>query len=195
MISSTKIEHVAIDDVRPNPENPRKISEAKIKELMQSIKELPELLEQRPLVVDRYTGFLLGGNQRWVACKRLGYETVPVIYSDKLNDEQKRQFVIKDNMDSGEWDEEKLQREFTDFPLMNWNILEGYIDPEEREVDKAETEQQKVTFDNGDARQIMIYLDNEVFKETTKKIEEIKQKNFIDTNGGVLLYLLANQKK
>lgn len=195
MISSTKIEYVDIEDVKPNPNNPRKISEAKIKDLMRSIKELPELLDQRPLVVDRFTGFLLGGNQRWIACKRLGYEKVPVIYSDKLNDDQKKQFVIKDNMESGEWDEEKLRSDFKDFPLMSWDILEEDQNVESRDIDKADLEKDKDIFENGDTRQIMIYLDTEVFKEATKKIEEIKEKNFIDTNGGVLLYLLANQKK
>ena len=57
--AAVKVVWVEITEVKPNPENPRKISEAKIKELMQSMQDLPEMFEYRFLVVDRYTGYLL----------------------------------------------------------------------------------------------------------------------------------------
>lgn len=187
-----KMEWVEIDKVRPNPENPRTIKERSIKKLMQSIEDLPEHLENRFIVVDRFTGFILGGNQRWVAMKRLGHERIPVVYSDLLSDEEKKEFVIKDNMDSGQWDADELNRSFTDFPLVEWDILQGK--EEKREKDTSEVADKKETYDNNEMKQISIFLDGTAHKEVTKKLEELKDKNFIDTNGGVLLLLLENIK-
>jgi ParB-like chromosome segregation protein Spo0J len=106
-----KIQVVDIQSVKENSENPRIIKDDKFKKLVKSIKEFPEMLEIRPIVVDE-SGVVLGGNMRLKACKEAGLKEIPIIKASQLTEEQKREFVLKDNQSYGEWDT-KL--------LANWN--------------------------------------------------------------------------
>lgn len=106
-----KIQVVDIQSVKENSENPRIIKDDKFKKLVKSIKEFPEMLEIRPIVVDE-SGIVLGGNMRLKACKEAGLKEIPIIKASQLTEEQKREFVLKDNQSYGEWDT-KL--------LANWN--------------------------------------------------------------------------
>ena len=69
-----------IEELRLNPDNPRFIKEDKYKKLLASIREFPEMLDLRPIVVDS-EGMVLGGNMRLRACKEAGLKEVPVILS------------------------------------------------------------------------------------------------------------------
>lgn len=190
--ASVKIHWVPINDVLPNPANPRKISEAKVDELMQSIQDLPEMMEYRFLVVDRYTGYLLGGNQRWTAAKRLGYDTIPVAYSDEMTEEQKKEFIVRDNIEAGQWDEEKLNFEFKDFPLVNWGIMSGTVNPDSgsRDEDKSRVADAKVIYDNAEIKQVVVYFDAATHAKITAQLEQIKELNYFGDNAEVLLFLI-----
>lgn len=96
-----------ISDIKPNPKNPRTIKNDKFKKLVQSIKDFPEMLDKRPIVVDENM-IVLGGNMRLKACKEAGLKDVPVIIAEGWTEEQKKQFIIKDNIGFGEWDFEAL---------------------------------------------------------------------------------------
>lgn len=98
---------VAIDDIKPNPNNPRTITPEKRKKLIQSIKDFPQMLDIRPIVVDNDMT-ILRGNMRWEACKAAGFEEVPILKAEELTEEQKREFILKDNNGFGEWDYERL---------------------------------------------------------------------------------------
>jgi hypothetical protein len=102
-----KIENLKIDEIKPSPENPRFIRDDKFKKLVKSIKEFPEMLNIRPIVIDE-SGFILGGNMRLKACKEAGLKEVPTIKANQLTEEQKREFVLKDNQSYGEWDTKLL---------------------------------------------------------------------------------------
>ena len=102
-----KIEKVKIDDIKSNPNNPRVIKDDKYKKLVKSIKEFPEMLEIRPIVVDE-DGIVLGGNMRLKACKEAGLKEVPIIKVNELTEEQKKEFILKDNQSFGEWDTKLL---------------------------------------------------------------------------------------
>lgn len=110
-----------INQIKENPNNPRKIEKDKLDKLVKSIKEFPEMLEKRPLVVDQnYT--VIGGNMRLRALQILGIKEVPVIIADDWTDEQKRQFLIKDNLSFGEWDLDILNQDFDLGELTEWGM-------------------------------------------------------------------------
>ena len=98
-----KIEKLEISKIKPNPENPRIISQAKLDQLVKSLKEFPEMLELRPLVINK-NNIVLGGNQRLKALEALGIKTVSVVRAENLTEAQQKEFIIKDNLSFGEWD-------------------------------------------------------------------------------------------
>lgn len=110
--------------IRPNPDNPRTISERDFEKLKKSIKEFPKMMELRPIVIDE-DGVILGGNMRYEAMKALGFETVPASWvktAKELTEAQKREFVIKDNSGFGDWDWEAIANEWDDLPLSDWGL-------------------------------------------------------------------------
>ena len=98
-----KIERVKIGAINLNPDNPRTIHKDKFHKLVKSIREFPEMLEIRPIVVDK-DNIILGGNMRYQACQEVGLEEVYILRADELTDKQKREFIIKDNVGFGSWD-------------------------------------------------------------------------------------------
>ena len=100
------IEQVSIKDIVPNPENPRIIRDENFKKLVRSIREFPQMLDIRPIVVNENM-VTLGGNMRLKACIEAGLKKVPVI-KVSLTEEQQKEFIIKDNLGYGEWDWEML---------------------------------------------------------------------------------------
>ena len=102
------IEHLNIDQIKLNPKNPRTIKDNNFKKLIKSIKEFPEMLEVRPIVVDDDM-VVLGGNMRLKACKEAGLKQVPIIKFTQLTEEKKKEFIVKDNASYGEWDYDILK--------------------------------------------------------------------------------------
>ena len=128
-MSETK--KVSIDKLKPNPDNPRIIKDDKFKKLVQSIKDFPEMLKLRPIVVDKDM-VVLGGNMRLRALKDAEVKEVEVIIADNLTDDQKREFIIKDNVGFGEWDWETLANEWDADQLGEWGLdLPVHAEPED----------------------------------------------------------------
>ena len=120
-----------------NPDNPRTITDAKFEQLVKSIKDFPEMLELRPLVVDKDFR-VLGGNMRLRACKAAGMAQVPVIQASDLTEEQQREFIIKDNVGFGEWEWDTIIADWPEAPEWGLDIPEFGYNPEnkEKEVDE-----------------------------------------------------------
>ena len=97
------IEKIDIKKIILNSNNPRVIKDDKFKKLVKSIKEFPEMLEVRPIVVDDDM-VVLGGNMRTKACIEAGLKEVPVIKFNNLSEEKKKEFIVKDNVGYGEWE-------------------------------------------------------------------------------------------
>jgi DNA modification methylase len=116
-----KITKVAINEVKVNPNNPRLIKDDKFKKLVQSVKDFPEMLDIRPIVVNADM-VVLGGNMRLKACKEAGLKEVPIIMADKLTEDQQREFLIKDNVSGGEWDWDILANEWEVEQLEEWGL-------------------------------------------------------------------------
>lgn len=109
-----------ISEVKNNPNNPRLIKDDKFKKLVQSIKEFPEMLDTREVVVNK-DHVILGGNMRFKAAKEAGLKEVPVKIVDWDEDKQ-RQFIIKDNVSGGEWDWDMLTNEWDGTELDEWGL-------------------------------------------------------------------------
>jgi ParB-like chromosome segregation protein Spo0J len=116
-----KTKTVKISEVKSNPNNPRTIKDDKFKKLVASIKEFPEMLDIRPIVVNADM-VVLGGNMRLKACKEAGLKEVPIIVADHLTEEQSQQFIIKDNVSGGEWDWDMLQAQWNVEDLIEWGL-------------------------------------------------------------------------
>lgn len=112
---------IATSKIKLNPNNPRLIKDEKFKKLVQSIKDFPEMLDIRPIVVNADM-IILGGNMRYKACVEAGLKEIPVIIADKLTEDQQREFLIKDNTSGGEWDWEMLANEWDAEDLKDWGL-------------------------------------------------------------------------
>ena len=131
------IQKVKISEVKPNKDNPRTISKDKRKKLVQSIQEFPEMLKIRPIVVDSDM-VVLGGNMRLQACKDAKLKEIYIIKADELTEQQKREFIVKDNVGFGEWDWDVLANEWDIDELEGWGL--DVLSPEEKvekEVEEA----------------------------------------------------------
>jgi site-specific DNA-methyltransferase (adenine-specific) len=115
------MERVDIRQVRSNPDNPRFIKGDKFEKLVKSIREFPQMLELRPIVVNKDM-IVLGGNMRLKACEEAGIEQVPIIFADNLTEEQQKEFIIKDNSSFGEWDWDLLANEWETQDLIEWGL-------------------------------------------------------------------------
>ena len=139
-----------ISDVKVNPNNPRLIKDDKFAKLVQSIKDLPQMLAIRPIVVNTDM-VVLGGNMRLKACKEAGLKEVPIIVADNLTEEQQREFLIKDNVSGGEWDFEMLGNEWDSEQLEDWGLevpsfeTETDYSEKNKELDLNDFEDQKYT--------------------------------------------------
>jgi len=109
-----------ISDIKLNPNNPRLIKDDKFKKLVQSIKDFPEMLDIRPIVVNQDM-IILGGNMRYRACKEAGIKEIPVIVTN-LSEEKQREFLIKDNTSGGEWDWDMIANEWDTEELVEWGL-------------------------------------------------------------------------
>jgi DNA modification methylase len=116
---------VKITDIKTNPNNPRIIKDEKYNKLLKSIQEFPDMLNKRPIVAftDKDGKYVvLGGNMRLKALKELKYKEVPIIVADEWTEEQKHEFLIKDNVGFGEWDWDMLANEWDTEKLEDWGL-------------------------------------------------------------------------
>ena len=104
------IEAYNINDIHSNDANPRFIKDSKFEQLVKSIREFPDMTMVRPLIINQ-DNMILGGNQRFMAMKELGFTTVPCQKVD-WSAERQREFLIRDNTNYGSWDWDALANDF-----------------------------------------------------------------------------------
>lgn len=113
-----------ISEIKSNPNNPRLIKEEKFRKLVKSIKDFPEMMELRPIVIDE-NNVIQGGNMRYQALLDLKYKEIPdswVKQGKDLSENQWKQFVIKDNVGFGEWEWDILANEWDATELEEWGL-------------------------------------------------------------------------
>ena len=145
-----------ISKLKNNPNNPRFIKDDKFEKLKKSISEFPEMMEKRPIVCVTDTdgkSYPLGGNMRLKALQELGYKEIPdnwVQMADEWTEEQRREFVIKDNVGFGEWDWEELANAWDAEKLEEWGLdvpnfeTEEILEAKEDDFDETEKWLQKI---------------------------------------------------
>jgi len=138
-----------VSQIKANPNNPRTIKDDKFKKLVQSIREFPEMLEARPIVVNPDM-VVLGGNMRLKALKEAQVKEAPV-YVATWDEIKQREFIIKDNVGFGEWDWDELANTWNEMELQDWgldvpNFLEMPTDDELIGEEKNKPATMKITF-------------------------------------------------
>jgi ParB-like chromosome segregation protein Spo0J len=108
--SAHTIEQVPIDQLRPDPANPRRIGEEELDSLERSLRQFGFV---QPVLARKEDRTVIGGHQRLIAARRLGYTTVPVTYLD-ISVEQARLLNLALNKISGSWDDALLARLLAD---------------------------------------------------------------------------------
>ena len=131
------IVNLKISSIKINPNNPRFIKDDKFEKLVDSIKEFPQMLEIRPIVVNKDM-IVLGGNMRLKACQEAGLKQIPVIIADNLTEDQQKEFLIKDNVSGGEWDWEMLVADWDVDLLNDWGLDVKF--PKEDDIDEEDGE-------------------------------------------------------
>jgi hypothetical protein len=170
---------VKINEIKLNPNNPRLIKDDKFAKLVQSIKDFPEMLEIRPIVVNDDM-IILGGNMRFKACKEAGLKEVPIIKASGLSTEKQREFLIKDNVSGGEWDFELL-KEWDALELESWGldlpIFETSNDNSDDNIDLSTFKDSADKYLNNQIRQILLTFDVDTHKKTLDRLLSV-QKDF-----------------
>jgi DNA modification methylase len=109
-LPSLTVEQVAVDLLRPDPANPRRISDDELDALERSLRQFGFV---QPVLARREDRTVIGGHQRLVAARRLGLTTVPVTWLD-VSVEQARLLGLALNRISGSWDDALLARLLAD---------------------------------------------------------------------------------
>lgn len=123
----TEVKVVKINDIKSNPNNPRIIKDNKFKKLVESIKNFPEMIKVRPIVVNTDM-IVLGGNMRLKAMKEAGLNEAPIQIVD-WDEQKQKEFIIKDNVGFGEWDWDELANNWDEEELNDW-ALDVWINKE-----------------------------------------------------------------
>jgi ParB-like chromosome segregation protein Spo0J len=187
------IESVKISTVKSNPNNPRVIKDDKFDKLVQSIKDFPQMLEIRPIVVNDDM-IVLGGNMRLKACKEAGLKEVPIIKASDLTEEQQREFIIKDNVGFGEWDWEQL-KEWDGEELEAWglDVPEFAADVDYSILDDEDVEDQLNDMTNGVKKAIQIEFEAEHYEEAYDLVKFWREQG--GYVGGMIMEFLKAEKE
>ena len=163
-----------LSEIKPNPNNPRVIKDYQFEKLCKSIQEFPKMMELRPIIVDD-NNTVLGGNMRLRALQKLGYKDIPdtwVKKASELTEEEKRRFVIADNVNAGEWDWDTLANEWDAEELEEWGVELNIT-----ETEKLSESTYKSVYYEPEQKPHVRLIDCIDFDKYNKKIEVIEQSN------------------
>jgi ParB-like chromosome segregation protein Spo0J len=182
-----------LSEVKLNLNNPRLIKDDNFKKLVQSIKDFPEMLDIRPIVVNADM-VILGGNMRFKACKEAGLKEVPIIIADNLTEEQQREFLIKDNVSGGEWDWSLLSEWDTE-QLEDWglNVPEFATEVDYSILDDDDVSEQLENMTEGVKKAIQIEFEAEHYEEAYSLVKFWREQNAYV--GGLIMEFLKAEKE
>jgi len=180
-----KIEKVKISEVKNNPNNPRVIKNDDFRKLVKSIKDAPWMLELRSIVVND-DNVVLGGNQRLRACKEAGLKEIYITKASELSEEQQREFIVKDNLSSGEWDWDALANEFESEQLKGWGMDLPFNEEDVIEMNNPyneETENNFATELDRESNYIVLKFDRDIDWLQAKTLFNLKTETARRSNG------------
>lgn len=189
-----KIEKIAISKIKLNPNNPRLIKDDKFTKLVKSIKDFPEMLDIRPIVVNDDM-IILGGNMRFKACKEAGLKEVPIIKVSGLSAEKQREFLIKDNLSGGEWDWTLLQ-DWDSLELGDWGLdMPNFAaDIDYSILDEEDISDQLKEMTDGVKKAIQIEFESEHYNEAYQLVKFWRERNAY-VGSMIMEYLKAEKDK
>jgi len=188
-----------LKDIKPNPNNPRVLRDEKFQKLKKSIQEFPKMLSLRPIVIDE-NNIVLGGNQRYHALKDLGFTDLDdscVKYANDLTEEEKKRFIIADNVAFGEWDWETLANDWEAGDLEAWGLeIPQFDSPNDFDEDFTLPDGDKAPF-----QQMTFTLADEqatVIQNAIAEIKRTEEYKYCETMGnensnGNALYLIVSK--
>ena len=106
-MAEIEITKLKLADLHPTKKNPRKITAEGLETLRKNIREFPSMLDVREIVVDEDLR-ILGGHQRVKALLADGETEATVKIVRGWTEDEKDRFIAQDNIQNGEWDEEKI---------------------------------------------------------------------------------------
>lgn len=185
---------ISLSRLKPNPTNPRVLRDEKFAKLKKRIQDFPDMLNYRAIVAVTDTDgkyMVLGGNMRLRALQDLGIKEAPVMLADHWTEEQRREFIVKDNVGFGDWDWDALANEWDAGQLSEWGLdapgfdIDAIEPPALSDADKPEFQQMTFTLHDTQA---------ETVKAAMEKARAIGAGNSDvneNSNGNALAYVCA----
>ena len=189
-------QQVKISKLKGNPSNPRIIKNDKFKKLVKSIKEFPEMLKLRPIVVDE-NYMVLGGNMRLKASKEAGLKEVWIEVAEGLTEEQKKEFIVKDNVGFGEWEWDMLANEWDSVKLADWGL--GVWQSEdsvsnEKDYSINSLDEKLGRFLDAKIKNITIPFETEEFSMVVQKLEILLDRYKCQDYRALIYKIIENEK-
>jgi len=190
---------VPINKIKPNPKNPRTIKDERFEKLKKSIQDFPDMLNKRPLVCFTDTDgkfVVLGGNMRLKAAKDLGLKELPIILADEWTEEQKAEFLIKDNVGFGEWDWNELNTDWDTEQLEGWGLeVPKFADPVDYSIlDDEDLDSQLKDMAGGVKKAIQIEFEPDHYDEAFELVKFWRERNAY-IGAMIMEYLKAEKEK
>ena len=193
------MEIVKISAIKANSKNPRVIKDDKFKKLVQSIREFPDMLNKRPLIcftdVDgKYV--VLGGNMRLKAAIEVGLKELPILLADDWTQEQRDEFLIKDNVGFGEWNWDDLANEWDAEKLTDWglDVWQSEPDIDYSILDDDDLSSQLDDMTNGVKKAIQIEFELEHYESAFELVKFWRERKAY-VGGMIMEYLKAEKEK
>jgi len=186
------MELMKLNKIKMNPNNPRVIKDDKFQKLVKSLKELPEMMNVRPVVVNEDL-IVLGGNMRLKAMREAGWTEAPVMVVD-WNEEKQRQFIIKDNIGFGEWDWGMITSQWNTEDLEEWglDVWEPEASADYTLLDDDGSDDQLEEMASGVKKAIQIEFDPEDYEEAYALVKFFREQG--ENVGKMILDYLKNEK-
>jgi len=189
-------QRLSINKIKPNAVNPRYIKDHKFKKLVKSIKSFPEMLEKRPIIVDENM-IVLGGNMRLKASIEAGLKEVWIDIAEGWSEDQKKEFIIKDNVGFGEWDWDILANEWNKFEIQDWGLsLPIFQDnlSNNDEYKGMNPDLELESFMNAEIKRLYLVYDSETYSKVidwfNKKLKETNLNDYSE----YILKLIKDEK-
>ena len=169
-----------LSEIIPNPSNPRHIAPEQLEKLKKSIKDFPKMMKLRPIIVDS-NNVILAGNMRYKALLELGYKQVPDEYvrkADELTEDEKRRFIIADNVGFGQWDFEVLAVDWDSEELADWGLEMPEFEemPDYSILDDDDVGDQMENLESGVKKAIQIEFENDDYIDAFAIVKKWREK-------------------
>jgi hypothetical protein len=193
------MEMIKLSTIKPNKKNPRFVKDEKFEKLCKSIESFAEkMMPLRPIVIDE-NSIILGGNMRFKALKHLGYKEIPSDWIKQANDlteEEKNEFIIKDNVGFGDWDWQVLANEWNSEELEEWGLgIPNFDDDLTNNQDYTGLDQSSKldNFLNAEIKRMFLVFDNETFENVVIWLNNQQEKYDLENHSQVILKLMENE--